>query len=152
MSEYMSSVFTVSAVFALLGRLSYKSSLDGARRAAFGILLVFAVISPVIEGANKLSEVDIDKLVSDYESFEDAGGEVAIRAIEDGIRRCIGNEFNIKEENLKITLENFSVNEGKAERIRVILCGAAISADYKKIEKYVESLGLGECDAEIEIG
>ena len=38
------------------------------------------------------------------------------------------------------------------KRIRITLLGRASLKDYKAIERYVESFGEWECDAEIEIG
>ncbi|MBQ8322043.1 MAG: hypothetical protein IJX92_06735 [Clostridia bacterium] len=152
MIEYMKSVFIVSALFSLFTKLSYKSNLDGARRIGFGILFVFVVASPLFTMLGEISKTDIEKIFSDFESYEGAEYEVAELSLEQGILKCISSEFNIKEENLTVMVENFDISKMNADRVRVILSGAAITADYNKIENYVESLEIGECDVEIEIG
>lgn len=152
MIEYMQAVFIVSAIFSLLGKISYKSALDSARRIGFGILFVFVITAPLFTMLGEISKTDIDKIFSDFESYEGADYAVAELSLEEGILKCISNEFNIKEENLVVMVENFDISKRRADRVRVILSGAAITADYNKIENYVESLEIGECDVEIEIG
>ena len=64
----------------------------------------------------------------------------------------MAEKFSLDRENIRVRLYGFDKDSLTADRIRVILSGGAALADYKAVEKYVDGLGVGDCDVEIELG
>lgn len=151
MSEYMTSVFAVCAVLSLLSRLSYSSKLDGVRKFAFGILIFSVVSAPLVTSLDGLQEFNIENF---FPKEEDGEGqeELLCQAFAEGISVAVCEKFGIRQSEIRVLPDGFEVESWRAEKIRIILSGAAALSDYHAIEKYINSLEIGVCEVEIEIG
>ncbi len=152
MTEYMAGVFVLSGFFSLLGHISYKSQLDGVRKFALGLLLFFVTASPLIKLLGGLSDLEISDIIPDTGSITDGDTAIYEEAFSDGIASLISEKFEIKRSDIRVLTEGFDISGWRCEKIRVILSGSGLFADYHRIEDYINGLEIGECEAEIEIG
>jgi hypothetical protein len=145
MGEYLSSVTMLAIILDLLEALSaerYKTL----TRAAVSIILVIAIITPIPSLMGKFrGELDF----SLDNSIE--GEDIRLASFEEGVARYIASEFNLAREDVEVEAIKFSPTEMKAEKILIILSGKAVTANYKKIERDVGQLGIGEAEVKIEI-
>ncbi len=152
MTEYVRAVFITAAVLALLKLLFYKDGTDGVRKFAFAVLALYVATAPLSEALSGIGDApffDFDIPDSEYgEDYE----EVAEDAFCQGVKRLVCDKFSLSDECVRVLVENFDFNTMTAGRVRIFLSGRAAAADYKAIEKFISESGLGECDAEIEIG
>ena len=145
MGQYLSSVTILAIILDLLEALSaerYKTL----TRAAVSIILVIAIITPLPALMGKIrGELDF--------SLDDSiGGEdIRLASFEEGVARYIASEFNLAREDVEVEAIKFSPTEMKAEKILIILSGKAVTANYKKIERDVGQLGIGEVEVKVEI-
>ena len=151
MSEYAFSVFAICLVGGVLSLLCHGSGMG--ERIVLGIVTLYIIISPLAGG---LSSIDIDRWMDSLkgESVQVAPGYLGVveESFADGIALAVAEKFSLDRDNIRVSLRNFDIENMSAERIRVTLSGVAALADYKAVERYVNSLDLGECDVEIEIG
>lgn len=150
MSEYALAVFGICLVvgicLALLGGSAKAQSL------ALGIITLWVILSPlgdIIEHFNPNSWMDsID--IPDYDSGEiDALIEDAFA---DGICTAVADKFSLDRRDIRVRLYGFDKEKMRADKIMIILSGRAALSDYKAVEKYINSLEVGEGNVEIEIG
>ena len=151
MMRYALGIFAVCLVCGLATLLSHSSG--RAERIALGIISLYIIVSPIADG---LSHFDADDWLGSLPAVD---GEIDSEytalleeAFTDGIRSCVAEKYSLDKADVRVRVYGFDSSRLSAERIRVILSGGAIIADYKAVEKYLNSLGLGECDVEIEIG
>lgn len=151
MNGYALSVFAICLIGGALTLLSHGSGMG--ERLAIGIVTLYIIISPLAEG---LSDFNLDRFIDSLqgESVQVAPGHEGVieDAFSDGVARAVAERFSLDRENIRVSLRNFDIENMRAEKIRLTLSGSAALADYKAVEKYVNSLDLGECDVEIEIG
>lgn len=151
MGEYAIAVFAVSAVVSVLGYFAYRKS--AAVASALAVLILYAVLAPVIE---YLAKFDVNDIYSEIEGASGEYGEEYIAvtrdALSDGIRRLVCEKYSLSVENVRVLLEGFDFDSMKAERIRIILSGKAITADRLGIAEYINKYEWGRCEVEIEIG
>ena len=152
MTEYMTQVFAVSALLSLLSLLSYRSSLDSTRRLAFGLILMSVVITPAIGAIKELSKFDSDKIIPEIDSGQMDSSELYESAFADGIANAICEKFELRGDDVRVLTVGFSSEEWRCEKIRIVLSGGATFADTSGIERFINRLDIGECEAEIEIG
>ncbi len=151
MSEYAIGVFVISAIVGLLSHLSYKGKGDPSR-IALAIVLLYVVLSPIADMAENFDTGSLFEVEYDPSIIGEGYEAVAEEAFRRGIAEAVADEFSIDEENLRVELGGFDFENMRADKIRLILSGRAALADYKGIEKYVNGLGIGVCECEIEIG
>ena len=72
-------------------------------------------------------------------------------AFASGIRTLISDKFSLASADVSVTVAGVDVTEMKAKRISILLSGRAVLSDVKRIEEYIESLGLGECEVRTSI-
>lgn len=152
MREYGMMIFGVAAVISVCGFAAYKGGKDIAVRFALAVLLVYTVITPItrlISGESGAPSFDYE---FDPDGYDADYIDVARDAFCLGIENAVCAEFSLESGDVRTSVVGFDFETMSAERIRVTLSGAAVFADYKGIENYVNSLGVGRCDAEIEIG
>lgn len=153
MNEYLGLLIAVSAVVAFCGIVMRDGAHDAISRAAMGIILLFAVISPAVSLVNGAAELDIDGLLG---SYGDTGGEnlyeqTAEEAFCDGIERLVCDEYSLSDDDVEVRVFGFDVTKMYADKIKIILSGSASYADSRAISAYVRECGLGDCEAELEI-
>ena len=151
MNGYFFTVFAASAVLGALGLLTYKEN-SAMEKAAIAIIILYTVTAPIAEAVRDGGEMLFDELFTEeIDISEDGYVQVAKDAFEKGIRRAISDKYSIKEENISVRAVDFNFNEMKAGKIKVLLTGLAVISDTRGIEKYINGLGLGECEVNIEI-
>ena len=152
MSAYFICIFGICATVGILGLLSYNEK-NSAERAALGIILLYVVLSPIANEFGKLDldSFDIGSLTEGIDS--DLGySEVTEGAICDGICLAIASEFSLSDEDIIVRIFNFDFEKMRGDTVRVILLGRAALADNKAIKKFVDEMGVGECEIEIRLG
>ena len=151
MRDYFASVFLLSVLFGVLERIFYRERGLFGERTALTLMLVLAIAAPLPSllseggGLRLFPEIDLPYAEGEY-------GEVTREAVERGLAQEIEGEFSLPEGSVAVRCSGFSFNEMRAERIRVTLSLSAASADPRRIEKYVNSLEMGECEVSFEIG
>ena len=155
MADYIISVVVLCGVVGLIGYLAYPSVSERTLRFACSVLIIYAVILPALSLVSSLG-TDISDIIEDIRSEgSDLDGDyllVAEEAICQGIREAIASKFNMSAENIEVKISGFDFESMRAEHIRVLLKGSSVIGDYRKIEEYTESLGLGECEVKIDFG
>ena len=149
---YFFSVFAICATLGMLGLISYKQG-GGAERAAFSAILLCTVISPI---ASVTLNIDPEGPLFNIEDSADYDGggytEAIAEAFAEGIARGICDEFSLRRQDVSVRAYGFVPTEMRAEEIKIVLSGLGALSDTKAIKKYVDSMEVGECDVNIEIG
>ena len=149
MKEYLITLLVVSAAAAICGELTYRSA-DGGYRFAAGILVAYAILSPLSEVIESFRIEDFivigDAELEDSEAYEAARDAFCL-----GIEQAVCQEFSISEDNISVFVSGFDVRRMRCERITVFLSGKGIFTDYERIKSFVGGLGYGECMLEAEI-
>lgn len=151
MSGYAISVFLICLSVGVCLSLRYGRS--GGESLALGIILLSVVISPIADGLMDFGGEGIFDKIEIPDGVDQEGIDSVIEeAFAEGIRRAVAEKFSLDGDNIRIRLYDFDRDSLTAGRIRIILSGGAAFADYKAVEKYIDGLGVGECDVEIELG
>ncbi len=148
----MVSLFATSSVLSLLSLLSYKSRLDGVRRFAFGVLLFSVAAAPFMNALSELVSGGYEDIIPPAEIIEGDSEQIFEESFCLGIRNAVCEKFGLKSSDVRILVIGFTPEGWRAEKIRVILSGAAALSDDHEIERYINNMEIGECEAEIEIG
>ena len=151
MEEYLTSIFAVSAVTAILSLVSYKGG-EGVTKFAFAVLVVYTALVPLSEIAEKIKNEDYDFSIVLPQPGESDYTKSVEKAFCQGVGEYICSELSLDEKDVRVSAVGFDFEGMRAELIKVTLSGMAVFADRIKIEGLVESAGLGECEVQIEIG
>ena len=156
MADYIISVVVLCGVVGLVGYFAYPSVSERTLRFAASVLIIYTVIVPALSFVSDLG-TDISDIVENIRQESSLRGDgdylsVAEEAICQGIREAISSKFNMAPENIEVSISGLDFESMRAERIRVLLRGSSALGDYRKIEEYTESLGLGECEVKIDFG
>ena len=145
MEKYILSITVLAVALDLLEFIAadrYKAL----TKAAVGVILVMAIITPLPALIEKMQE-DLD-----FSEVGDTEGEdIRLSAFEEGIAQYVSLEFGLAREDVSVEAEGFDPDNMKAEKILITLTGSAITANYKKIIATTNALGLGEAEVKIEI-
>ena len=152
MREYAVMIFAVAAVICVSGFVAYKGARDVSVRFALGVILIYTVLSPITEWLSGESGEPAFELEFDEGDFSADYIEVTKDAFCLGIERAVCEEYGLNGEGVAVSVVGFDFGNMRAEKIRVILSGAAALADRKSIERYVDAMGRGVCEVGIEIG
>lgn len=152
MNGYFISVFAICVCTGVLGLLSYNDN-NKAERCALGAIILYVVISPIAGavGGLKSDEFSFEEFVTD-EALDTGYTEAAESALVEGVCRAIAGKFALSEEDISVKVYGFSFEEMCCDRVRVLLSGKAALADSKEIKCFVDEMGVGKCEIEIEIG
>ena len=146
MSEYLCTLLFVAFAVSVASFILYNEK-DSCAHFAFGVLLCFAVFSPIVRA---LPELDIGGLVEKIQSGalsdSPAYTEHSKEALEDGVRTLVCERFSLDEASVSVKLSGFDFENMCADKIELTLFDKAALADLEKIEKYASSLGVGECE------
>ena len=152
MGEYLFSIVALSSAAALLSYLSYPGELEATAKRAISLILVFFIVSPLPALVDSIEEIRLP----DFSEEEYAGEledymEAVDEAFASGIRTLISDKFSLASADVSVTVAGVDITEMKAKRISILLSGRAVLSDVKRIEEYIESLGLGECEVRTSI-
>ncbi|MBQ8302715.1 MAG: hypothetical protein IJX97_04100 [Clostridia bacterium] len=150
LSDYAVSIVAIVGAAALAAFVSYKSELSPAVKGATALIIAATVAIPIGEliSSLTLSPPSIEDFVGE-ESYEYEA--VGREAFEKGVALLIAERYGLDEGGVRVRCAGFDFESMTAERIEVILSGKAIGGDFSAIESYISSLGIGECNVEIEI-
>jgi hypothetical protein len=144
MGEYLLSIITLAIIFDVLELFSAERY-KGLTRAAMSLILVMAILSPLPSLVEKIGgELD-------FSEIEGSGEDIRLSAFGDGIREYISSEFDLDSDEVAVEIVGFDKEEMKCEKILITLSGRAALADYKRVERLIDELGLGEAEVKIEI-
>lgn len=135
---------------ALASLILYDPSDAKGYRFALGMILTAALFTPAVPLVNGLKNIDF---AYTGEGFESISLEKTLeKAVADGVRDSIAEEFSIKKNSIEVELFGFDAEKITAEGITVTLIGTAAAKDIVAVEKFVSELGLGECILEVRVG
>ncbi len=145
MGKYLLSVITLAILLDILELFSAERY-KGLTRSAMSLILVMAILSPLPSLVEKM------KGELDFSGIEESGGEdIRLLAFGEGIREYISSELDLNPDEVAIEIIGFDKEEMRCEKILITLSGRAALTDYKRAEKLVDGLGLGEAEVKIEI-
>ena len=150
MSEYL--VFLVSATAVVgFGMLVMRRSEDRVGGAALGIILLASILAPVCSAVGALSDVSREDMFfpSDDPGVIDSDERIK-EAFERGVALAVADEFSLDRSEICVYAYGYDFEGVRAERIKIILSGAAAYADSRGIAAFVREGGLGECEVELE--
>lgn len=149
MNEYFVSVFATSALLGVMSVISFDKG-ESVRRFAFSILLLYVTLLPLSDISPQ--DFDFGETVTPEGIGDGEYERVAEEAFASGILRLVTEKYSLREENVRVMVEDFDFASMRAGKIRIILSGSAVFSDYKGIEKYINECNMGECSVEVEIG
>lgn len=151
MSEYAVSLFAICLVGGALLMLSYGQG--RAESLAVGIITLSVILTPLADLVISADPEDFLNSLKGDVPQEELGAEGVIEdAFAEGIALAVAEKFSLDPDDIRVRLVRFDQQAMSAEGIVITLSGAAVIADYKAVEKYVNSLDLGVCNVQIEIG
>lgn len=154
MGEFLSGFVGVASIFGLLMYVSYPGASQRTQRAASLVLLLYFVSMPIASFIGGLSSGEFS--IPSYDESEVADGgafyDTAKDAFSEGIARLLEEKYSIKGEDVSVSVYGFSLKEMKAEKIKILLFGGAVTKDWRGIEEYINESGLGECEVRVRIG
>ena len=145
-------LYFTAVVFAvaLASLILYDTADAKGYRFALGMILTAALFTPAVSLVNGLKNIDF---AYTGEGFESLSLEKTLeKAVADGVRDSIAEEFSIKKNSIEVELVAFDPEKMSADGIRVTLVGKASASDIVAVEKFVSELGLGECILEVRVG
>ena len=151
MNGYFLSVFVSCAVLGAFGMITYREN-SPIERTAFAIIILYTVSAPIagaIFGGDEGFSIDLG--VGESQMLDEGYVEVAKEAFEQGISRAVSEKYSISTEDISVRCVDFDFNEMKAGKIKVLLTGLGALCDRRGVEKYLNGLGIGECEVNIEI-
>ena len=156
LGEYLGAVVVMSAILGLISYVSYPSGSEKTVKFAASVLLLYTALTPLLAFAGKIGSADINDFIGDLEGENiEIDGEyikVAESAFKDGISELLASKYSIAKENAEIFVFGFDFRAMKAEKIKILLFGDGIVADFRGIENYITESGLGECEVNIRLG
>ncbi len=149
MRDYMLGIFLISLILGVFECIMYKSGSKG-ERFAFGVLIAFAVLSPLegLVGSGDWKFPEYSPEYSDTGEYKERAKE----AFEEGIKKEIADSFRINKEDIRVKTKGFSFEKMRAEKIYVTLSLKAAGADPKRVKEHIEGFGVGDCEVNFEIG
>lgn len=148
MAEYMIGVTCMCMLVSLASFVSCTDTKRGATKFALGVILLASLVVPVkgiVEGA-VLPLFDIkDTEYKDSSAFSEFTEEYFC----EGVRLAVADEFSLDAHDVEVITVGFSVEDMRAEVIKIKLLRAAAGADYRAVREYIEKNDLGKCEVEI---
>ena len=148
MTELFVSVFSASALIGIATHLMHTRYRGRASSFAFGVIFLFVIVS-------RISAVDVPRL-DISEIFPEAGGGGEFYAVKDAVCDALAAEvahrFGFAEEDVSVELIDFDMELMRCDTVVVTLGGTAALGDYKRIEDYVDKIGIGRCRVDVQIG
>ena len=156
MVEYLISVVVMSATLGFISYASYPSGSERAVKFATSVLLLYTVLTPIVAIVGELDNNGFESVLGDTGTVkpEEDGAylEVAEESFKEGIRKLLFTKYGIKEDDVKVRVYGFDFKTMSAEKIKVILSGNEVFADWRGISAYISGSGLGECEVVLDFG
>lgn len=159
MAEYFVSVTAVSAFLGLLSFLSYPSASEKTVKFASSVLLLYTVAMPVVAFVSDIADgtvwLEIDEIVDGLGGSVTEDGEykrVAEEAFSEGIRRLVADRYGISTDKVEVYVFGYDFENMRADKIKVVMRGAAGLKDLRLVEEYLNGLNMGECEVRSDFG
>ena len=156
MAEYLVSVVVMSLTLGFITYASYSSSSTRAVKFAASVLLLYTVLTPMAALIGTLDESSFDSFFGDTggTESEEQGAylEVAEESFKDGICKLLFTKYGIEAGNVDVVVYGFDFKSMSAEKVKIILSGSDIFADWRGIGAYISECGLGECEVVLDFG
>ena len=156
MGEYLGAVVVMSAILGLISYISYPGSSEKTVKFAASVLLLYTALTPLLGFADKITSGDFNNVFDgvDIDNVEIDGEyvKVAESAFKDGIFELLNSKFSVDKESAEVFVFGFDFRKMKAEKIKILLFGDGVIADFRGIENYITESGLGECEVNVRIG
>lgn len=152
MKEYALTVFSICLISAVLTKVSFGGK-DDVSKIAVSVITLYVIISPLVSGIGNIKLEDIISPELSYSSPTNGDYiKVSEEAFAKGVARAIEDRFSLKRESVSVRLFGFDFESMSAQKIKIILSGLSATADYRAVLAYAESMDIGECEVDIEIG
>ena len=152
MKEYALTVFSICLISAVLTKVSFGGK-DDVSKIAVSVITLYVIISPLVSGIGNIKSEDIISPEWSYSSPTNGDYiKVSEEAFAKGVARAIEDRFSLKRESVSVRLFGFDFESMSAQKIKIILSGLSATADYRAVLAYAESMDIGECEVDIEIG
>lgn len=152
MKEYALTVFVICVITGVLERISFGGRKD-ISKIALSVITLYVIASPLASAVENLDFDTVFDTEKIYGEGSDAGcSDVAEKSFAQGIEWAVEDKFYLDRGTVKVTLEGFSFEKMRAEVIKVTLLKGALWVDYQAVESYVNSMEIGKCEVDIEIG
>ena len=149
MTELFVSVFSISVTVGLATHLMHARYRGHITTFSLGVIFLFVAVSAVPR--IDMPDLDINGLLPDAGAHGD--GYYAVRAaVCDGIARTVADEFGFGDGEVSAELIGFDIENMRCDTVVVTLCGTAALGDYKRVERFVSEIGIGECRVDVQIG
>ena len=156
LGEYLGAVVVMSAILGLISYVSYPGGSEKTVRFAASVLLLYTAITPLLSFADKITSGDFGNFSEGFDiespQIDDEYIKVAESAFKDGIFELLDSRFSVGKQNAEIFIFGFDFRNMKADKIKILLWGDGIVADFRGIESYITGAGLGECEVNVRIG
>lgn len=119
-----------------------------------GILVSFAIMSPLVVIIRDFNIDDVlDGVIGDADIGDMTDNAVEL-AFEEGTAEYIASRLGVDPSLVSVNVDGFDMESMKADRVYVTLRGAAITADYKRLEKEIEDRLTkgGKCEVSVSFG
>ena len=148
MSRLFSALFSATALFGVALRLAHTRHRGGVTAFSYGAMLLFVIVSFFP------SDIRLDFNIQQITPDVDAGEYyyTTLEACEEGIRRAISEELSLPIDGISVVLSGFEIEKMSAECVMVTLSGTAALGDYKRVERFVNEIGMGRCVLDVQIG
>ena len=155
MGEYFAALLAVSVLSALGSYMAYNPS-DKTTRCAIALIVLYTATVYAVGIADTLCDTDPEAVLGegdiDYELSDTEYANTAREAFALGVKRAVAEKFGLLEKEISVSVDGFDARNMTAQRINVLLSGSAAYADWRAVEEFVRSSGLGECRAEVYLG
>ena len=113
---------------------------------------VVAFVSDIADGMLRL---EIDEIVDGLGGSVTEDGEykrVAEEAFSEGIRRLVADRYGISTDKVEVYVFGYDFENMRADKIKVVMRGAAGLKDLRLVEEYLNGLNMGECEVRSDFG
>ena len=147
MTEYAMTLIGVCILSVAVGVLLAESGYEKCANAAMGIILLYAILSPI---PALLGDIAYLKDSSTLPEYDDAFTDAIEGGAAEGIRLAVCEEFGLDPGNVEVDAVKMQGDSISFERISITLKGAAVISDYRKIREFVEDMALGRCEVRLD--
>ena len=134
------------------GMLAMRPGEERIGGAALGIVLLAAMLVPLLSLFGSVGDISSEDIFGTVEVETDEGDYVERTrvAFEKGVAEAVADEFSLGKEDVRACAYGYDFEGVRAEKIKIILSGAAAYSDSRSVAAFVRESGLGEGEVELE--
>ncbi len=146
--QNVTSLLAVVFVSAFSSLASYDQRVRKETRSALGIVLFASVISFLLSLGGSIDVFTEEQITVNYDTDASVEGAL-LSGFNGGVADAVAQRFSLRTEDISVSSIGFSKENMRAEKITITLFGRAALADGASVEKYAESLDLGDVEVKI---